>query len=182
MNTIELVDYTRSIPQSMQMSVIVQKSPSTHPWVAYSYDVIGVVPAGDNSIDENESRIRLIHQENEIEKYLVNGLTLSLHVDECESYYHNLMSPNPGCFVVTGETQDNDEMPVPYLISLSFDEVHAYLEGGEDVHAVPLPKQLYQWLEAYILTHYVATKKVKRKLNDWKQQADGKVKTTSDLP
>ncbi len=173
MDKIELSDYTQNIPQSMSMSVIMQKSPSDHPWVDFSYDVIGVVPSEPDNADTQ--KIRLIHQENGIEKYLISGLTLSLHVDECESYYHNLMSPKPGCFIVTGETEDNSEMPIPYLISLSFDEVHAYLEGEEDVYAVPIPPQLYQWVEAYILTHYVATKRVKRKLNNWKQQADGKV-------
>jgi len=79
------------------------------------------------------------------------------------------MSPKPGCFIVAEETSDLDEMPVPYLVSLSFDEVHAYLEGDEEVYAVEIPPELYQWAEAYILTHYSAEKKVKRKLKDWKQ-------------
>lgn len=182
MDKIELSDFTQSIPQSMPMSVIMQKTPSDHPWVNWSYDVIGVVPSDSNTYaDDAAQKIRLIHQENGIEKYLISGLTLSLHVDECESYYHNLMSPKPGCFIVANETDDKDEMPVPYLISLSFDEVHAYLEGEEDVYAVPLPQQLYQWVEAYILTHYVATKRVKRKLNNWKDQAKGKVRINSGL-
>jgi hypothetical protein len=47
---------------------------------------------------------------------------------------------------------------------MSFDEAHAYLEGDEQVYSVPLPAQLYQWVEAYVLTHYVALKKTKRKL------------------
>ena len=58
-------------------------------------------------------------------------------------------------------------MPDPYLVSLSFDEAHAYLEGDELVYSVPLPAQLYQWAEAYVLTNYVAIKKTKRKLKRW---------------
>jgi hypothetical protein len=177
MQKIELTDFTQNLPESMPMSVIIQKSPSSHQWIDFSYDVIGVVPS-----DESESQhIKLIHQENDIEKYLVSGLVLQLHVDECESYYHNLMSPRPGCFIVANETDDLDEMPIPYLISLSFDEVHSYLEGGEQVFAIPIPKRLYQWVEAYILTHYEATKRTKRKLTNWKEQANGKVKIGSDL-
>jgi len=68
-------------------------------------------------------------------------------------------------------------MPTPYLVSLSFDEVHAYLEGDEQVYAVGIPPDLYQWSEAFILTHYVAIKKTKRKLKDWKTQAQGKIVT-----
>jgi hypothetical protein len=50
---------------------------------------------------------------------------------------------------------------------LSFDEVHAYLEGDEQIYSVPIPQQLYQWAEAYVLTNYVAIKKTKRKLKNW---------------
>ncbi len=176
MQKIELSDFTQNLPESMPMSVIIQKSPSNHQWLDFCYDVIGAVP------DASESQeVKLIHKEDGIEKYLVTGLLLKLHVDQCESYYHNLMSPKPGCFIVANETDDLDEMPVPYLISLSFDEVHSYLEGGEQVFAIPIPKRLYQWVEAYLLTHYEATKRSKRKLNDWKETAKGKVKIGSDL-
>jgi len=80
------------------------------------------------------------------------------------------MSPKPGCFVVADEMDDPDKMPVPYLVSLSFDEVHAYLEGDEHVYAVEIPPELYKWTEAFILSHYVAIKKTKRKLKNWKAQ------------
>ena len=58
-------------------------------------------------------------------------------------------------------------MPLPYLVSLSFDEVHAYLEGDEQIYSVPIPQQLYQWAEAFVLENYVAIKKTKRKLKNW---------------
>lgn len=177
MQKIELTDFTQTLPENVPMSVIIQKSPSQHAWLNYSYDVIGAVAA--DAADSQQ--VKLIHKENGVEKYLVSGLTLQLYVDECESYYHNLMSPKPGCFVVANETDDPDEMPIPYLISLSFDEVHSYLEGGEQVFAIPIPKHLYQWVEAYILTHYEASKKSKRKLNNWKEQAQGRVKVGPDL-
>ena len=108
-------------------------------------------------------------QDGEIEHYLVTGLTIQLHPDECESYYHNLMSPEPGCFIVAEQNDDPDEMPVPYLASLSFDEAHAYLEGDEQVYSVPIPPELYKWAEAYVLTHYIAVRKTKRKLRNWSE-------------
>jgi hypothetical protein len=77
------------------------------------------------------------------------------------------MSPEPGCFIVASQTDNADEMPIPYLVSLSFDEVHAYLEGDEQIYSVEIPAQLYQWAEAYVLTHYIAIKKTKRKLRNW---------------
>ena len=106
---------------------------------------------------------------------MFSGLQLNLYVDECESYYHNLMSPQPGCFIVASEPENPNEMPVPYLVSLSFDEVHAYLEGDEPVYAVEIPPELYKWTEVFILEHYVAIKRRKRKLTDWKQQSSGRI-------
>ena len=68
---------------------------------------------------------------------------------------------------MASQPESDGEMPVPYLASLSFDEVHAYLEGDEQIYSVEIPAELYQWAEAYVLTHYVAIRKIKRKLKNW---------------
>ncbi len=145
-----------------------EKRVADNAWIDYSYRALGVV-VGESGEDR---QIKKIFTDGEVEHYLVTGLTLELYEDECESYYHNLMSPKPGCFIVADETNDLDEMPLPYLVSMSFDEVHAYLEGDEQVYAVEIPAELYQWAEAFILTHYIATKKIKRKLKNWKQESN----------
>jgi hypothetical protein len=68
---------------------------------------------------------------------------------------------------VADQPDSSDEMPLPYLVSLSFDEVHAYLEGDEQIYSVEIPAELYRWAEAYVLTNYVAIRKTKRKLKNW---------------
>ena len=174
MQTIELTDFDQKLPEAMAVSVVMQKTTSSHQWANYAFKALGVVV----SEQFQEPQVKLIHQEQDNEKYLISGLRLQLHADECESYYHNLMSPKPGCFIVADETDDPDQMPVPYLVSLSFDEVHAYLEGGEQIFSVEIPPELYRWAEAFILTHYEAIKKKKRKLNNWKQSMQGNPVTT----
>jgi hypothetical protein len=169
MEKIELEDFDNKLPDKLPVSVIMEKRPSNHAWVDFTYEAVGVITS-DQFQDE---QVKKIHEHNGIERYLFTGLSLQLYADECESYYHNLMSPSPGCYIVAGEPETLDEMPEPYLVSLSFDEVHAYLEGDEQVYAVEIPSQLYQWTEAFILTHYVATKKIKRKLKNWKEQPPG---------
>jgi len=166
MSSIQLEDFKQKLPVRKTVSVVMEKRKSDHAWIDYSYKAIGVV-VGESG---QSSEIKQIYVDNEVEHFLVTGLKLELFEDECESYYHNLMSPQPGCFIVADETEDLDEMPIPYLASLSFDEVHAYLEGDEQVYAVEIPAELYQWAEAYVLTHYVATKKTKRKLKNWKEE------------
>lgn len=163
MEILEMDDFDPSLPDSLALAVVMEKQPSTHPWAEFRYDAIGVVVRDE----AEESSISLIRRDGDSEQYLVTGLSLRLHPDECESYYHNLMSPEPGCFIVASQPDSVDEMPVPYLASLSFDEVHAYLEGDEQIYSVEIPARLYQWAEAYVLTHYVATRKKKRKLKNW---------------
>ncbi len=163
MEKIDLEDFDQKLPDHMNLAVVMEKQPSTHPWADFRYDALGVVVREQ---DEAQSVTR-IYQHGEVEHFLITGLSLQLHVDECESYYHNLMSPEPGCFIVASQPDSSDEMPLPYLASLSFDEVHAYLEGDEQIYSVEIPAALYQWAEAYVLTHYVAIKKTKRKLKNW---------------
>lgn len=163
MEELELEDFDKDLPGCMSLAVLMEKKASAHPWAEFSYKAIGVVL---HDPDEEKS-ISRVYRNGGVEHFLVTGLSLRLHQDECESYYHNLMSPEPGCFIVADQPDDSDAMPVPYLVSLSFDEVHAYLEGDEQIYSVPIPPELYQWAEAYVLTHYVAVKKTKRKLKNW---------------
>ncbi len=165
MEKMELEGFDQALPERMNLAVVMEKQPSTHPWADFRYDALGVVLRAE---DEGQS-VGQIYQDGEVEHFLVTGLSLRLHVDECESYYHNLMSPEPGCFIVANQPDSNDEMPIPYLVSLSFDEAHAYLEGDEQIYSVEIPPELYRWAEAYVLTHYVAIKKTKRKLKNWHQ-------------
>ena len=163
MENIGLEDFEQELPDHLNLAVVMEKQPSSHPWADFRFDALGVVVRET----EEEKSVTRIYQDGGIEHYLITGLGLQLYPDECESYYHNLMSPEPGCFIVADQPDSTDEMPTPYLVSLSFDEVHAYLEGDEQVYSVEIPVELYQWVEAYVLTHYVAIKKTKRKLKNW---------------
>ena len=166
MQEIELEDFKHKLPEKLAISVIMEKRPSNHAWVNFTYQAVGVV-TGEYP---QEREVKKIYEKDGLERYLFSGLSVQLYVDECESYYHNLMSPQPGCYIVASEPETLDEMPEPYLVSLSFDEAHAYLEGDEQVYAVEIPADLYRWTEAFILMHYVATKKTKRKLKNWSEQ------------
>ena len=165
MEKLDIKDYDPALPARMEVAVVMEKRPSSHPWAQYSYDAVGVVVRAAGGT-EGSSRI---FADDGVEQYLVSGLSLRLYPDECESYYHNLMSPQPGCYVVADQPDDASRMPTPLLVSLSFDEAHAYLEGDRQVYSVPIPPELYRWSEAYVLTHYVAEKKVKRKRKNWSE-------------
>ncbi|MFT5665719.1 MAG: hypothetical protein ACI9JR_003128 [Gammaproteobacteria bacterium] len=177
MDSIELKDFGQALPDSMSVSVVMEQTPSDHAWVDVTFKAVGVICTP--GVEHKSTK--LIHQKDGVSQYLFSGLNVKLHLDECEGYYHNLMSPQPGCFIVANQPDEPEEMPTPYLVSLSFDEVHSYLEGDEQVYAVEIPPELYQWSEAYILQNYIAVKKTKRKRKDWKEQAKGSIKVAGNI-
>ena len=168
MKGIKLEDFDQTLPDEMNLGVVICRRVSDHPWADYSYSAVGVVAVEHDPAEP----VRKIYEDAESTHFLFSGLLLRLHLDECESYYHNLMSPEPGCFIVASEPEESGGMPGPYLVSLSFDEVHSYLEGDEQIFSVEIPQRLYQWAEAYVLTNYVAIKKTKRKLKNWHPQKE----------
>ena len=38
---------------------------------------------------------RVAHIEDDVQLHIFSGYQVKLYVDECDSYYHNLMSPSP---------------------------------------------------------------------------------------
>jgi len=156
----------QATPAYFPVSVIMESRPSTSIWQDLSWDAVGVCSAIERAREEASSNDVKIIKRGEIEQLIYDNLKLRLFLDECESYYHNLMSPNPGCFVIARE--DSKGRPVPFLVSLSFDEAHAYQEGDDLVYSVPIPTELYRWLEAYVIEHYAPMMRKKRKRKNWK--------------
>jgi len=164
-------DQQEPIPEHFPLSVIMRSRPAQdNTWIDTVWGAVGITVGEHTRIDSDEPL--LVHEKDGIREYLYSGLGVNLYLDQCESYYHNLMSPKPGCYIVT-RTEEDDDTPVPFLISMSFDEAHAYLEGDAEVFTVTIPPELYRWTEAYVIANYVAIKRKKRKLQDWKQQDGG---------
>ncbi len=160
-----------SLPHSFSVSLIMQESPSENPWIDASWDAVGILP--ERKVDgEQPASVEVIQEHSGIRQHLFRGFTLHLHADECESYYHNLLAPSPCCYLVTSAADDGT--PRPLLVTLSFDEAHAYLEGEENLYTVPMPPEIYRWTEAFVLAHYVPTQRTKRKRQDWRQRDEEK--------
>lgn len=157
---------TADLPGSFPVTVVMQRQPAqASVWVDYVWKAIGVAVGNSLNI-QDESRVE--HQEDGYRLQIYPGYRVRLYVDECDSYYHNLMSPSPRCFIVVRQDDDDDE-PRPFIVSLSFDEAHAYLEGDDTVFAVDMPPELYRWTESFVLTHYCPQQLKKRKRKDWRK-------------
>jgi hypothetical protein len=161
-------DLEATLPESFPISVILESKPAKSKWVDLVWQVVGITVG--HSTDELDDEIRLVRSSGDTNQYLFSGLKVALYKDECESYYHNMMTPTPRAYVVA-HVDDNEAAPEPFLVSMSFDEAHAYLEGEDEIYDVDIPPELYVWVEAYVLINYVAEKRKKRKRVDWKEKA-----------
>lgn len=134
-------------------------------WRVRSWSVLGVVAGAGRA----EATSRLVRRDDSSEDYLWCGYVLRLFQDEAESYYQNLLADQPLLYVVTRQ-DEGSEGPEPFHVTASFDEAHAYLEGDDDVHAVPMPSEIGRWVEEFVLANYVPEPRVKRKRRDWRKE------------
>lgn len=160
-------DLGDQLPENFPVSVILESRPAKSEWIDTVWQITGV--AVGSRTDAVNEKPRQIHVDGDITQYICNGLRVALYKDECESYYHNLMSPEPRCYVVA-HVEGDEEPPDPFLVTLSFDAAHAYLEGEDDIYGVDIPPELYRWTEAFVLVNYAPEKRIKRKRKDWKEQ------------
>ena len=159
------------IPDHFPVTVIMERRPAqVSTWVDHVWKAIGIA-VGDAQDLPQDARVDGLAGD-DVRLRFHSGFRVRLFADECESYYHNLMSDTPQCYIVVHEDEDEDE-PAPFLVSLSFDEAHAYLEGDDTVFAVDIPPELYRWTESFVLAHYCPQPLKKRKRRNWSDQGAG---------
>jgi hypothetical protein len=141
------------------------REPGDQPWDMGRWDVAGVI-AGESQIDDERACVP-IHTESSNRQFLWPDFRLELFRDDAGSYYHNLMGIEPRVFVLCRE-KDSGKLE-PFQVTLSYDEAAAYTEVEEEVFAVPMPPEVYRWVENFVLEHYVPEKRRKRKREDWKK-------------
>lgn len=150
------------------VAVILERRPAASKWADHVWKAAGIT-IGRHA---ETASPQLIREDPGCALFLIGGLHVALHVDECESYYYNLVSDSPRAYVVAHSSGAN-EQPQPFCVSMSFDEAHAYLEGDDEVYAVDVPAELYRWTEAFVIANYFPEKKTKRKLRNWSTDEAG---------
>ena len=144
-----------------QVTVMMQRQEITNnPWTDASWKALGVMI--DSRNDPELKHFERVVADADIEQYLWSGLPLGLYVDECESYYYNLMSDNPLIFVIS-RANEVLNLPEPFVVTASFDEANAYQESDDQVFSAAMAPDIYRWIEGFVLENYVPEKKYKRK-------------------
>jgi hypothetical protein len=156
--------------ESFPVSVIlerreIERGPLTVP----QWGIVGVV-AGDE-VAASGPRCTIVHSDSERTEYLWPGFQVVLYKDCADSYWYNLTAAAPSLFVICHEDDECELAPV--LVSANYDEAGAYMEADDLVLSAPMPPEVYQWIERYVVENYVPQAPRKRKRERWAMKEKG---------
>lgn len=138
-------------------------------WQFVEWKAIGVLTGAEHL--SATTRRREIHEDGECRRVLWTGFVIRLVKDGAESYWSNLMAERPSLFVVCRRDEGADE-PEPFVVTVNYDDIIGYQEVDDDVYRLPLPQDIYQWLERYVVNNYVPRQVKKRKRTNWSETSD----------
>lgn len=93
--------------------------------------------------------------------YMWMGFHLRLHKASIDGYAYNVNSAAPTVFVVA--RQDGGELR-PLQVTVSLDDAQNLdatnlRDAEETVHRVPMPPEVYHWVERFVVNNYVPRKR-----------------------
>jgi len=103
-------------------------------------------------------------------QWLWPGFAVCLYRDSAESYWYNVVGQKPSLFVVCRASEDGELQPC--LVSANYDEAGAYMEADDTVFSVPMPPEIFRWLEEFVREHYRPRPSGKRKRKDWFEESE----------
>jgi len=135
-------------------------------WSVASWQAVSVV-AGEHLVGKGAGRTLMYEEENGDAQFLWSGLVLQLYRDQAEEYWYNLTGTNPSLFVICHESPDGEL--TPYRVTADQDSASACIESEGQVCAVPIPPEIYQRLEQFVVANYVPSERKKRKRKNWSE-------------
>jgi len=172
------------VPDSerLPVSVLVERQlASNGRWTQYQWQCLEILCGLDSAGDAPGCTLISEDDETRTSRYMWSGMHIDLFKDGCESYWYNLLSEKPYLFVICFHDQDldDDEDPAamePILVTPNQDEANAHMESEDLVFSVPMPEQVIEWVERFVVEHYDPVIKKKRKRQDWARESDKSAK------
>jgi len=160
----------KALKTRFPVSVLMEQQERQHgQWRYTAWEVTGIV-AGSEVADAEAGR-RLVHADETTRQYLFSGYWLELHKDAAHSYWDNLLGRTPSLFVICREAEDGEL--IPYAVTADHDEAAAHMESDDSVFSVPIPPELYHWVERFVVAFHKPTEQRKRKRKNWTEESPG---------
>ena len=119
---------------------------------------------------------RLLLKNDDEERWLHPGFKVELLETDAEGYYLNITTQAPCWFVLwrmEEEAKLTDEpIPIPQIVTLSYHDAGRWLDAQETVEQVPAPKDVIDWLGAFVDAHHVLEVKRRKRPESFKSLVD----------
>lgn len=161
------MDYSNPSETEFPVTIVMERRKRQRAqWHFVEWKAVGVLTGREHLRDAVERVV--IHEDEECRRVLWTGFVIRLVKDGGESYWSNLMAEHPSLFVVCRRNDEQDE-PEPFLVTVNYDHIIGYQEIDDDVYRLPLPQDIYQWLEHYVVNNYTPRQTKKRKRVNWSE-------------
>jgi hypothetical protein len=119
---------------------------------------------------------RLLHADDEAERWLHPGFQVALFRDDAEGYHLNATTIAPGWFVMWRIEESASvaatPLALPVAVSLSYNEAGRWLDAQELVDQVPAPDEVIDWMRGFVEATYVIEPKRRKRPESFRALVD----------
>ena len=141
-------------------------------WQPWRWSLADIVPQEDSF----GAQPRLLLKDDQEERWLHPGFKVELFTDDAEGYYLNVSTPQP-CFWVVWRMEEeaalaDEPVAVPQTVTLSYHDAGRWLDAQETVEQVAAPRDVVEWVQAFVDAHYVLEAKRRQRPQSFKSLTD----------
>lgn len=145
----------------MKVGVVMQRTPINNRWQPFQWRPMEII---SEAVLAPQNEALCLRDDPADMRWLHGRFDIKLYTDESEGYFLNLTSPTPSWFVMWRiEECGGQEIGVPKLVTLSYNEASRLMDGGEQVDIVPAGDAAIRLLAGFVDEYYKPEPKKKRK-------------------
>jgi hypothetical protein len=145
------------------VSIVMQRRALQNRWQSEVWEPFAVLA------EAGAGAPRALLEEPDLAQWLHPRLHIMLRVADADGYYLNISTSEPCVFILW---RMEVERAVPCHLTLSYSEASSWMDGGEQVDRVPMPREIYDWVSEFVQRHYRPQPKKKIRPQSFKSPKD----------
>ncbi len=156
----------------VDVAVLMRRERIDNRWQPWRWSLADIVPQEEGF----GSQARLLLKDDKEERWLHPGFRVELFTDDAEGYYLNVTTDQP-CFWVVWRMEEepalaDEPVAVPQIVTLSYHDAGRWLDAQETVEQVAAPRDVVEWMQAFVDAHYVLEAKRRQRPQSFKPLQD----------
>ncbi|MDP2819717.1 MAG: DUF3305 domain-containing protein [Polaromonas sp.] len=156
----------------VEVAVLMRRERIDNRWQPWRWSLADIVPQEDGF----GAQPRLLLKDANEERWLHPGFKVELFTDDAEGYYLNVSTSQP-CFWVVWRMEEeaalaDEPVAVPQIVTLSYHDAGRWLDAQETVEQVAAPRDVVEWVQAFVDAHYVLEAKRRQRPQSFKSLQD----------